>query len=294
MRNRIGISLPPAFEWKVARAGYCWIDSPDGRLICAVDAWQPDWWGSDCYQTPYDPLERTGLFREFADLELSEKGIRDFANQFGLLGRGGNFTLETESGETLVRAEAFAVWKGEIQSLKLASAIWDHISSANGDPRVIRDKLQKLNMALAIRRQLHIGDDDPLMAALSVVQRLTDSRLSEHTRPRLLFQDNSPRLEIVIMPTDLIDALWLQFALAINGLKHFIKCSRCGAPFELSRDKRTGKRADAQFCSVRCRVGHYRGRIEEARRLRSTGLSPKEIARRLNTNERTLRGWLSQ
>ena len=294
MRNRIGISLPPAFEWKVARAGYCWIDSPDGRLICAVDAWQPDWWGSDCYQTPYDPLERTGLFREFADLELSEKGIRDFANQFGLLGRGGNFTLETESGETLVRAEAFAVWKGEIQSLKLASAIWDHISSANGDPRVIRDKLQKLNMPLAIGRHLHIDDDDPAMAALSVVQRLTDSRLSEHTRPRLLFQDNSPRLEIVIMPTDLIDALWLQFALAINGLKHFIKCSRCGAPFELSRDKRTGKRADAQFCSVRCRVGHYRGRIEEARRLRSTGLSPKEIARRLNTNERTLRGWLSR
>jgi hypothetical protein len=294
MRNRIGISLPPAFEWKVARTGYCWIDSKDGRRICAVDARQPDWLDSDRYETPYYPLERTGLFRELGDLEPTEKSILDFANQFGLLGRGGNFTLETESGETLVRAEALADWKGEIQSLKRAIAGWDHISPAAGDPRVIRDEPQMLNLPLAIRRRLHIDDDDPLMAALSRVQRSVDSHLSQHTRPRLLFQSNAPRLEIVLMPSYLIDALWLQFALAIDGLKRFIKCSRCGAPFELSRDKRTGKRADAQFCSVRCRVSHYRGRIEEARRLRSTGLSPKEIARRLNTNERTLRGWLTQ
>src|SRR5262249_13930910 len=158
------------------------------------DAWQPDWWGSDRYETPYYPLERTGLFREFGDLEPTEKSIVDFANQFGLLGRGGNFALMTESGKTEVRAEALAVWKEEIQSLKLAIAIWDHLSSAAGDPRVIRDELQKLNQPLAIRRRLHIDDDDPLMAPLSVVQRSVDSHLSQHTRPRLLFQSNAPRL----------------------------------------------------------------------------------------------------
>jgi hypothetical protein len=42
MRNRIGIALPTWFEWKVARAGYRWIDSPEGRRIRAVDAEQPD------------------------------------------------------------------------------------------------------------------------------------------------------------------------------------------------------------------------------------------------------------
>ena len=132
------------------------------------------------------------------------------------------------------------------------------------------------------------------MAALSLVQTLTDARLQELTQPRFLFQGSTPRLELVLRPNDLIGAFWLQFALAVDGLKRFTKCSQCGTPFELSRDKRSGKRADAQFCSVRCRVGHYRGRIEEARRLRSTGLSPKEIALSLNTDERTVRPWLNR
>src|SRR5689334_21211799 len=129
MRNRIGIALPSSFEWSVARAGYRWIDSADGRRICAVDAEQPDWFGSDRYETPYHPLKRSALFREFADLEPTENRILDFANRFGLLGRGGNFTLETTSGPTSVRAETFASWQAETKSLKTAIAFWD-ISSA--------------------------------------------------------------------------------------------------------------------------------------------------------------------
>ncbi|HKF59470.1 MAG TPA: hypothetical protein VKJ45_28785 [Blastocatellia bacterium] len=291
MRNRFGIELPTLFEWKVARAGYRWIDSLDGTRICAVDAEQPDWFGSDGYETPYHPLERTGLFREFAGLAPTAKGILDFANRFGLLGIGGNFTLETESDAVLVRAEPFALWKQEIQTLKMAVAFWD-IFSASGGPTIVRKELQKLNLPSAVRRRLHLDDDDPGMAALSFVQTLTDPRLQEHTSPRLLFQGNLPRLELVLMPSTLLGALWLQFSLAIDGLKRFIKCSQCGAPFELSRDKRTGKRADAQFCSVRCRVGHYRARIDEARRFSSAGLSSKEIALRLNTDEATVSGWL--
>jgi hypothetical protein len=291
MRNRVGITLPTSFEWKVARTGYRWIDSPQGRRICAVDAEQPDWWDSGRYETCYRPLERTALFREFADLEPTEQCILDFANRFGLLGAGGNFCLETESGPMLVRAEEFAIWQTEIRSLQRAIAFWD-ICSTSGGPKVVRDAVQRLNLPLAVRKKVHVDDDDPAMAVLSIVQNLTDPRLNQHTSPRLLFQRNIPRLEIVLMPSELIDGLWLQFSLAIDGLKRFIKCSQCGAPFELSRDKRTGKRADAQFCSVRCRVGHYRERIEEAQRLSSTGLSPKEIASRLNTDERTLRGWL--
>jgi hypothetical protein len=295
MRNRFGITLPSLFEWKVARAGYRWIEVPDGRLICAVDAERPDWWGSDYYETPYHPLERTGLFREFAELEPTEKGILDFANRFGLLGRTTNVTLNTESGSTLVRAESCPFWQQQVRTLKLAISAWDIFST--GDATAVaslRQHLQQLQLPLAVSRRRHIDDDDPGMAALSLVQTLTDARLQELTQPRLLFQGNIPRLELVLMPNDLIGAFWLQFALAVDGLKSFIKCSQCGTPFELSRDKRSGKRADAQFCSVRCRVGHYRARVEEARRLRSTGLSPKEIALILNTDERTARGWLKR
>jgi hypothetical protein len=126
-------------------------------------------------------MQRTALFREFADLEPTEKGILDFANRFGLLGRGGNFKLETASGPTLARAETLASWQAETKSLRTAIAFWN-ISSAGGAPTIVRKELQKLNLRLPLMRQLHIDDDDPAMAALSVVQNLTDSRLSQHTR----------------------------------------------------------------------------------------------------------------
>jgi hypothetical protein len=109
---------------------------------------------------------------------------------------------------------------------------------------------------------------------------------------RLLFHEDSPRLGISLMPRDLLGALWLQFAVAVDALKNFAKCAQCGAPFEVSRNPLTGKRPDALFCSARCRVGRYRGRIDQARRLKSEGLPVNEIARKLKTEVRTVNGWL--
>jgi hypothetical protein len=149
-------------------------------------------------------------------------------------------------------------------------------------------------LPLAVQRKLHISDDDPIMIALSVIQRVTDAKLRDHVASRLLFRANLPRLQISLEPTNLVGALWLQFALAVDLLKRFVKCPQCGAPFEVSRAVRTGKRADAKFCSARCRVAHYRGRIEQARRLRSSGgLTAKEIARELNARVSVVNGWLA-
>lgn len=293
MRNRSGLALPLLFEWKVARSGYQWVNHKDGRFLCAA-ALQPDWRDTlDQYETRYRPFERTALFQEFADLEPTEKGILDFANRFGLLDTGGNLEFDTQWGTALVRGETLELWKAEIRNLNFTVRLWNVVSAGASQVLTsLRTELGKLEVPLAVRRQFHFDDDDPAMATLSAIQRITDARLQAHTQPRLFFQENVPRLEVVLTPVNLIGALWLQFALAVNGLKSFTKCGQCGIPFELSCDPRTGKRSDARFCGVRCRVGHYRGRIEQARRLKNTGLSAKEIARRLNTAERTVRGWL--
>jgi hypothetical protein len=66
----------------------------------------------------------------------------------------------------------------------------------------------------------------------------------------------------------------------------------CGASFEVSRDPRTGKRSDALFCGSRCRVGHYRDRIEQARRMGSNGMTAKRIAHEMNAEVATVQGWL--
>lgn len=130
------------------------------------------------------------------------------------------------------------------------------------------------------------------MTALSAIQRQTDAHLRQHVDSRLLFRENQPRLQLRLQPLNLLGALWLQFALAVDLLKRFVKCAECGAPFEVSRGRRTGKRPDAKFYSARCRVGHYRGRIEQAQRLRSSGLSPKQIASKLNACVSVINGWL--
>jgi hypothetical protein len=98
--------LPIPFTWKVARRGYRWIDWNEGRWLCAVDALErPDFPGVfDRYQTQQPLLERTGLFREFAELDSTETEVLNFANNFGLLRDGGNLAVDTEFGRTLLHA----------------------------------------------------------------------------------------------------------------------------------------------------------------------------------------------
>ncbi len=130
------------------------------------------------------------------------------------------------------------------------------------------------------------------MTALAIIRSQCDLRLHRDVASRLLFAGNLPRLKISLQPQSLTAAIWLQFAIAIDNLKRYEKCAQCGTAFEVSRDPITGKRPDAQFCSPRCRVNRYRGRIESARRMHAAGRSAREIALELKTQIRTVKGWL--
>lgn len=296
MRNQNSFALPIEFTWKRARAGYQWIDTNLGRLLCAVDALQPDWQNSfERYEATYQPLEeRTGLFREFAALEPSEQQVLSFANRFGLLGAGSDRELDSRYGRVSVYGELLELWKEEIDAFKLALEAWDVVAAGSRQALAnFKAKLAAPQFPLAVQRALHLDDEDPARAVLSLVQRLADARLREHIETRLRFRGNLPKLNVCLMPTTLLGAMWLQFAAAVDGLKRFQQCAQCGAPFEVSRDPKTGKRRDARFCSARCRVGHYRERIEQARRLRSTGMTVQRIAHELGTRAVTVRGWLT-
>jgi hypothetical protein len=58
-------------------------------------------------------------------------------------------------------------------------------------------------LPLAVKRALHVSDDDPMMTALSAIQRQTDAHLREHVDSRQLFRENQPRLQ----PVNLLGAL---------------------------------------------------------------------------------------
>ncbi len=296
MRNAQSFAIPVEFTWRVDKGGYRWIDSSGKRYLCPAEAldrfdW-PDPYGIG--QRTYSPLtERTGLFREFAGLKLTESAIRDFANQYGQLDAA-NIQVHTNFGERFVRGETLDDWSNEIAEIKLAITLWDLVAARNEHALVaLTSKLREEQRPIALERRLHLQDADPAMTALAILRSQCDLRLSRKVISRLLFEGNLPRLKISLEPQGLVAALWLQFAIAIDNLKRYEKCAQCGTAFEVSRDPITGKRPDAQFCSPRCRVNRYRGRIESARRMCAAGSSAREIARELKTQIRTVKGWLA-
>ena len=63
-------------------------------------------------------------------------------------------------------------------------------------------------------------------------------------------KDNG-RMRLKISPACLLDALWLQLAQA-SGSGSFRECVKCGKPFVAG--VRGNRRADARFCSDKCRI----------------------------------------
>ena len=283
------------FEWKVAKGGYHWIKTKKGRVLCAVDASKPDWLDIfDAYRNTYRPLEeRTGLFRTFAELQPTERQVCEFADRFGMLLEGDNLQLDSSHGPVSIHAEQLQTWKENIIQLRRMVKLWDLVRSGDRKALVkLAEQSVDHTLPLAVQNRFHLNDANPAMPVLSTIQRTTDKALREHIHTTLLFNGDEPRLKVFLEPQDLLGALWLQFAAAVDSRKTFTQCAFCGESFEVSRDP-AGKRRNARFCSDRCRVAHYRARIDRARQLKSEDTPLREIARELNTSVSTVRNWLT-
>jgi hypothetical protein len=295
MRNN-GFALPIVFDWRIALGGYRWINGNGGKFLVPVDALKPDWPGLfRRYERTYRPLEEfSGLFRDFAALGPSQVEIRGFADQFGMLTEGEPLTGQ-DAGSDVVAAggEQFEFWTKEIETLKSVVSLWD--STTSGDTQALiqlRKDATREKLPLAVMRDLHFDDKDPAMTSLAAIQRLTDQHLHENVGVDFKFLGNPAGLHVTLTPRNLLGALWLQFAIAVDALKSFVKCAHCGRPFEISRDPISGRRPDARFCSAGCRVAHYRKRKEQARRLRAAGMPTRKIALKLGSELKTVKGWL--
>jgi len=264
-----------------------------GRFLRATDCLKPDWWTFGLYERDYRPLEqRTGLFREFAELEPTENAVVAFANRFGMLGIGEGRPEETESGAVRIQVETLGVWKQEIESFKRAVRLWDVVRSGDQNKLAeVKSAWRPEELPNAIQEFYHLNDTDPAMSLLAEIRTIADAKIAKHLVSRILFAGNTPRLQLTLTPKNLLGAMWLQFAIALHGSKTFAECLQCGAPFEISREL-TGKKKGAQFCGTRCRVTHYRNRVERARQLGQDGKSPQQIARELGTQVRTVRAWM--
>jgi hypothetical protein len=71
--------------------------------------------------------------------------------------------------------------------------------------------------------------------------------------------------QLQLQPPSLLDAIWLQFGQALTSNAVLRLCGNCGKWFEAGAG--SGRRADAMYCSDRCRVEHKS--LERTRKKRS-------------------------
>ncbi len=123
------------------------------------------------------------------------------------------------------------------------------------------------------------------------VQQEINSRLEKTAARKLLYNPESNQLELRLTPTNLLGALWLQFARAVEASKTYRRCPVCTQWFQVSVK---GKRRHSTYCSDRCRVKAYQDRRSKAVARAAAGESPSSIAEALGSELDTVLGWIKQ
>jgi hypothetical protein len=179
---------------------------------------------------------------------------------------------------SLVRGETLDVWRGAIADLSLAFRIWEliKVSDTPGlgqyfswqDTSAVLFKLpddrggrwiatRETNLALL--ETFQVGD--LIGPAWHQLQYMVNEKLDGNVSARLLWNSSRNRLSLYQVPRDLISALWLQFARAIEGDRQYQQCEECRNWFEISSPD--GGRKDKRFCSTACRARSWRKTKEQ-------------------------------
>ncbi len=210
----------------------------------------------------YNPLGVPGLYRTFAAVQATEAGVLEFVERYGMLG-------EVGAAEDIGRCEPLSLWRHEIAAVARALALWEWTNAP--------DKVQKAKfvwskenptvyeLELSGRRS---GNDINHLPQLKTVKRGKEAWLLRHH----LLAEVSGRIrdrvwaDLNIDPTNitfetfyraksLLGAMWLQLFQDLAGDAVWKRCAVCGRFL-----KRTGVRADAQYCGATCRKAAQRER----------------------------------
>ena len=262
----------------------------------------------------YKPLfEQPGLFRRFADLAESEIACAEFASRFGSHRKRRVYVLPPWNPEKLQRQDFTAIqdpfiagvdlgleWDIDIRKLRSVLKLHDAIASADLGvidklvSCVVRDS-QPVNTAKILKPlATTISREDPLEGAKAVRDHGISQGLEREVDGEPIVRPAFIGGALQMFPSNLLGAMWLQFAVAVQKGKQFRKCPARNCLkvwFEVSTGQ-VGVREDADFCSARCRHTAYRDRKSAARSMHSAGTPVNEIAKKLETKDSSVRSWL--
>jgi hypothetical protein len=269
-------------------AFYCYVEEEGYRWASGKFDSEPRLIGRGGFERRPPVRDRlpSGLFLEFANLEPNRDAILRFANRYGDL--FDSYSLEDvvmkegrmQGGATLKR------WKGEIGDMHALVRIWEAIEKRNErelkkiitwDAKGVRYSI-KTTKQEQHTRLAHSDDPENRLARfergdtflpaqyalqaeinrrIAAPQNLTVPRLvwthewtDERTRKRTGREERERYQRIIFTPSNLLAALWIQFAESLAKGYQLKLCQGCGGHFLSGPGAR---RADAMTCRDACR-----------------------------------------
>lgn len=230
------------------------------------------------------PLEGRLLFSTLARTEATESEILRFADRYGLLGtparevsKPSRHIVKASGAARTCYGEPIDYWQEAIRDMRQAVDLWSGVR-ASGRKR--KDMLSPLikweggdqvtlfadsaphhiiaNQRSApadVWRSLRPGElTRPAWLAL---QYLINRWIGLHVPVAVCRELDGPGFRLAIQPDTLIDALWIQFGIAVEGKARFQACSACDEWFQIGRGNFQKSKT---YCSDACRARAYRQR----------------------------------
>jgi hypothetical protein len=266
----------------------------------------------------------SGLFMSLAKSARDPAGIKSFFDRFAQRqwGRRGPWPVPSEELPSTLGGshQTLEKWARQAREMERLTDLWEWVKKQ--DRLALRDHIQWREYEgkrqvlydpreyVRPRGQRHAAEDRPEVIASPEVRpewldvfvpgdvalpaaAFLQAKINEHltggVRLGMLYDVDGGRLRLTAVPKDLLTALWLQFAHAVDGVKDFGQCRECGAWFELSPEV---ARTNRRFCSDACRLRRYRQRQGRARSMHAEGVPLDVIAEELESDVATVNRWI--
>lgn len=185
--------------------------------------------------------------------------------------------------------ERLAYWREAVARMHEAVALWDALRTADAAligsailpwtsahigqtfvasprPQYMGDEARSLSLVESVEcTHDHLGVAGVPVVAPALASALLDRFINAHLH---VFgavgfgAKGRGQANLYLTSRNLLGAMWLQFALAVDGDKEFVTCKGCGDWFEIGGDKRR----QSKHCSEACKSRAYRKREAEKRK----------------------------
>jgi hypothetical protein len=243
--------------------------------------------------------DEPALFKTFADTAPDADGVLAFAKKYG----------------TIKDKLPLSEWKKEINLMRGLVVFWD--AAKNGDSEALKPFILNqdergifwhLPEPYAPKPESQLGylddvrspidqpypprspGDLPRQAFPYLAERI-NTGLIGNTAAGVLWDWGVGRCHVTTAPTSLLGAMYVQFALALEGDKEFRQCAGCSGWLAV---KRKNNPKPALYCSRSCRNRAHQARKEKARAMFAEGKGHKEIAAELNARVATIKQWVKK